>query len=259
MNLGINGKVAMVCAASKGIGFASARRLVEAGCRVSICGRNEKSLTCAKEELGEQLFTYGCDLNESGASEAWYEATQKEFGDIDIFVHNNGGPPKGYVDEISLEDWEKGYKTVMESGIELANLVAPDMRKNGWGRIIYITSLAAKEPTSLLATSSVFRAGLMALVRLQASQFGPDGVTVNGVLPGHTMTDRQIKFIELIAKTEGISFEEAKKRQAAGTSLKRIGDPDEIGSAVAYLCSEPAGFITGVNLVVDGGYTKGLV
>ena len=144
------------------------------------------------------------------------------------------------------------------SVVRLVRLVSPGMEERGRGRIVHITSLVAKDPAPVLPISSTLRSGLMALTKLQAFQLAPFGITVNGVLPGHTLTDRQTHLAQLRAKDTGISVEEALRNQAREIPAGRIADPSEIAAAVAFLCSEKASYITGVSLLVDGGITRGL-
>ena len=142
--------------------------------------------------------------------------------------------------------------------VRLVRSVQPLMAESQWGRIVHITSLVAKEPSRMLPISSTLRAGIMALTRLQATEFAEQGITVNGVLPGHTYTDRQKHLAEVRAEREGITPEEALIRQAADIPMKRLASADEIASAVTFLCSQQAAYITGTNLLVDGGLTKGI-
>ena len=142
--------------------------------------------------------------------------------------------------------------------VRLVRLVSPDMEASGWGRIVHITSLVAKEPNPLLPISSTIRAGLMALTRLQAAELGPSGITVNSVLPGHTLTDRQRHLAQIRADRESISVDQALDEQAQKVALKRIADPSEIGDVIAFLCSERASYVTGTSLLADGGATHGI-
>ncbi|MCW5939977.1 MAG: SDR family oxidoreductase [Fimbriimonadaceae bacterium] len=253
MDLGLHGKVAMVAAATQGIGLACARELAAEGCRVSVCSRSPVG-----GELGDGIRAYSCDVSDPAQIEAWLAATFKDLGAPEILVTNTGGPPAGLWEDMSDDQWATGVESTLMSAVRMARMVAPLMRARGWGRIVHLTSLAAKEPNRILAVSSTLRSGLMALTRLQASELARFGVTVNAVLPGHTMTDRQVHLAELRAERDGTTVEQALAAQAASVPMGRLAQPREIAAAVAFLCSDRASYVTGVNLLVDGGSVQGL-
>lgn len=257
MDLGIRDKVAMVAAGTKGIGLACAKALLAEGCRVSVCSRSAENLVRAKAEL-PGLHAVSCDVTRAEDLDAWHRAVQAELGEPDIVVTNTGGPPAGPLSQMTDDQWQAGVDATLLNVVRLVRLVAPGMAARRWGRIVHITSLVAKEPSDLLPISSTLRAGLMALTRLQANELAASGVTVNSVLPGHTLTDRQLHLANVRAERLGISPSEALQRQADEVPMKRLADPAEIAAAVAFLCSVPAAYITGVNLLVDGGLTRGL-
>lgn len=188
----------------------------------------------------------------------WVGATEAKFGPATILITNTGGPPAGDLSTMTDEQWLAGVDSTLLNILRLMRLVTPGMIQEGFGRIVHVTSLVAKEPNALLPISSTLRAGIMALTRLQATELAPHGITVNGVLPGHTMTDRQVHLAEIRSQRESISVEDALKKQAQTVPMHRLGTPEEIGSAIAFLCSQPAAYITGTNLLVDGGLTKGI-
>ncbi len=258
MDLGISGKVAMVAASSKGIGYAIAKQLTLEGCRVSICGRNEETLEAAAASIGEETRPYVVDVSNPEDLNWWVEQTVQDLGGVDILVTNTGGPAAGSIQQITDEQWQDGFDSTLMNIVRLVRSVQPLMAESQWGRIVHITSLVAKEPSRMLPISSTLRAGIMALTRLQATEFAEQGITVNGVLPGHTYTDRQKHLAEVRAEREGITPEEALIRQAADIPMKRLASADEIASAVTFLCSQQAAYITGTNLLVDGGLTKGI-
>lgn len=256
MDLGIRNRVAMVAAASKGLGKAAARALAQEGCKVSICGRSEASLAPARAELealGAEVLAMPCDVSHLEDLEAWYQETVERLGPVDILVTNTGGPKAAVFQELSEADWASGVESTLMNVVRLSRLVLPGMRSRGWGRIVHITSLVAKQPAPILTISSTLRAGLSGLTRTLAQEAARDGVTVNALLPGHVMTDRQVHLGELKAKAEGISLEDYFARTAASIPMGRIGNPDEVGDAIAFLCSQRASYITGVSLQVDGG------
>ena len=258
MDLGISGKVAMVAASSKGIGYAIAKQLTLEGCRVSICGRHEEMLEAAAAAMGDETRPYVVDVSNPEDLNWWIEQTVQDLGGVDILVTNTGGPAAGTIQEITDEQWQAGFDSTLMNVVRLVRGVQPLMAERQWGRIVHITSLVAKEPSRVLPISSTLRAGIMALTRLQASEFAEQGITVNSVLPGHTFTDRQKHLAEVRAERERISPEEALVRQAADIPMKRLATASEIAAAVTFLCSQPAAYITGTNLLVDGGLTKGL-
>ena len=258
MDLGLAGKVAMVAAASKGIGLAIAKQLTAEGCRVSICARNEETLEAAATDIGEETRSYVVDVASSDDLSWWIEQTVQDLGPVDILVTNTGGPPAGGLDMMTDAQWQQGFDGTLLNVVRLVRELEPSMASRGWGRIVHITSLVAKEPSRMLPISSTVRAGMMALTRIQALEYAPHGVTVNSVLPGHTLTDRQIHLAELRAQKDGISVEEALARQSADIPMQRMATPEEISAAVVFLCSQQAAYITGTNLLVDGGLTKGL-
>jgi 3-oxoacyl-[acyl-carrier protein] reductase len=258
MDLGISGKVAMVAAASKGIGLAAAKALVAEGCKVSICARSEDTLEAAAAELGDEARSYVVDVSDAEDLTWWVEQTRQDLGPIGILVTNTGGPPAGAIGSLSDEKWAEGVDSTLLNVVRLSRLVVDDMKSARWGRIVHITSLVAKEPNPLLPISSTLRAGLLAFTRLQAAELGEFGITVNGLLPGHTLTDRQRHLAELRAERESITLDEALEAQAGSVALRRLADPAEIADAIAFLCSERASYITGTSLLVDGGSVHGI-
>ncbi len=258
MDFGLQGKVAMVAAASKGLGLAIAQALAHQGCQVSICGRTEETLEQAATLIGEDTRTYVADVSDPEDLAWWVDQTRQDLGPADILVTNTGGPPAGAASTLTDEQWESGIQSTLMNVVRLVRVVAPDMQTRGWGRIVHLTSYVAKQPSPMLPISSTLRAGLMSLTKLQAWEFTADGVTVNAVLPGSMLTDRQKHVVELRAKKEGITEDEAFAKQAGDVPMKRIGDPAELAAAVAFLCSAQASYITGQSLAVDGGLITGL-
>jgi 3-oxoacyl-[acyl-carrier protein] reductase len=258
MELGLSGKVAMIAAASKGIGLATAKSLYAEGCKVSICARSEEILEQAAAEIGEEARSYVVDVSDAEDLAWWVDQTRQDLGYADILVTNTGGPPAGELSALTDAQWQTGVDGTLMNVVRLVRLVAPEMQTRGWGRIVHVTSLVAKEPSPVLPISSTLRAGLIALTRLQATELGATGVTVNSVLPGHTLTDRQRHLLALRAERESISEEEAELKQAAMVALERLADPREIGDVITFLCSERASYVTGTSILVDGGATHGL-
>ncbi|HJV49321.1 MAG TPA: SDR family oxidoreductase [Geothrix sp.] len=260
MDLGLRGKVAMVAAGSKGLGRAAALALAAEGCSVSICGRGAEALAAAKAELetlGVSVHTASVDVSKGEDLARWHEEAESALGPVDILITNTGGPKAAVFADLSDGDWAAGVDSTLMNVVRLSRLVLPGMRARQWGRLVHITSLVAKQPYPLLTISSTLRAGLSGLTRTLATETARDGITVNALLPGHVMTDRQIHLAEVKSKAEGITTTEYFHRTAALIPAGRIGDPREIGAAIAFLCSVPASYITGQSLLVDGGLVQG--
>jgi len=258
MDLGIENRVAMVAAASKGIGLAVATVLAREGCRVSICSRDPGALETARGKIlaeapGAAVQVFPCDVTKAEDLEAWHRATVEESGTVDILVTNTGGPPAAKFLDLSEEQWRRGIDLTLMNVVRLSRLVLPRMRERRWGRIIHLTSLTAKQPIALLTISSTLRAGLSALTKTMANEFSREGVLVNAVLPGHVLTARQVELNEIRSKQEGVSVEDYAARVQQTIPIGRYGEPREIGEVVAFLASERAGYVTGATVQVDGG------
>ena len=256
MDFGLKGKVAMVAAASKGIGLATAQLLAEEGCRVSICARTESDLEAAEAKIQGESRSYVVDVTDPEDLAWWHEQTKQDLGDVSILVTNTGGPPAGNWTSLTDEQWEQGFQSTLLNVVRLVRIVSPEMISAKWGRIVHVTSLVAKEPSPLLPISSTLRGGLQNLTRLQATELAPHGITVNAVLPGHTLTDRQRHLADIRASEEGISQDAALERTASEVPVQRLAQSAEIGAAVAMLCAQQSAYSTGVNLLVDGGLTR---
>ncbi len=262
MNLGISGRVAMVAAASKGIGLAVATALAKEGCRVAICSRDAASLEAARKKIQTEasdavVHVFPCDVTSAEALEAWHRAVTEELGPVDILVTNTGGPPAATFLNLTEELWRRGIDSTLMNVVRLSRLVLPKMRERRWGRIIHLTSLTAKQPIALLTISSTLRAGLSALTKTMSNEFSRDGVLVNALLPGHVLTDRQVELNEIRSKQEGISIEDYALRVQNAIPISRYGEPREIGEVAAFLASERASYVTGATIQVDGGLIQG--
>ena len=220
MDLGIKGRVAMVAAASKGIGLAAATALAKEGCKVSICSRDPASLAAAKAKILEEapeaaVRVFPCDVTNAVQLEAWHRSAAEELGPVDILVTNTGGPPAAQFLDLTEEQWRRGIDLTLMNVVRLSRLVLPGMRQRRWGRLIHLTSLTAKQPIALLTISSTLRAGLSALTKTMSNEFSRDGVLVNAVVPGHVLTARQVELNEIRSKQEGISIEDYASARAA--------------------------------------------
>lgn len=257
MELGLSGKVAMVAAATKGLGRAIALELAREGCRVSVCARSADALgevRAALEGAGEgAALAVRADVSSAQDLQAWHAETVARLGRPDILVTNTGGPPAGRFLQLTEDQWRTGIESTLMNVVRLCQLVIPAMRERRWGRIVHLTSFVAKQPMELLTISSTLRAGLSALTRTMAAQLAPDNVLVNAVLPGHFQTDRQLHLNELRAKEQGVSLAQIEERAQKAIPIQRFGRPEELGQVVAFLCSERASYLTGASLQIDGG------
>lgn len=244
MDLQLKNKRALVMGASSGIGRAIAEVLVQEGAKVAICSRSLDKLQKTAGEIGAQYF-YSCDLGKPGEAKAVVEKATTQMGSLDILVTNTGGPNKGAFADISDEQWQEDFQSLWMSVVESLKVALPRMKENRYGRILMVTSLAAKEPLSGLTTSNGLRAGLAGLSKSIANEYAPYGITLNQLLPGYTATDR-LKELKL---TE----ERIQQMVPAG----RLGDPHELADLAAFLASPRAGYITGQSILVDGGVTRG--
>jgi 3-oxoacyl-[acyl-carrier protein] reductase len=260
MDLGIRNRVAMVAAASKGLGRAIAEALAAEGCRVSICARSLESLQEAKtaiETAGAEVLPVACDVSKADDLQRWFDATVARFGQVDILVTNTGGPPAAPFLKLTEDQWQSGIDSTLMNVVRLCRLVIPGMQERKWGRIVNLTSFVAKQPIELLTVSSTLRAGLSALTKTLADQVAPDGILVNAVLPGHFLTDRQRHLAELRAEQQGITPQEYLDKSVSVIPLGRYGRPEEMGNLVAFLCSERASYMTGTSIQIDGGLVRG--
>ena len=246
MDLGIAGRVALVAAGTKGIGRALAEGLQAEGCRVAVCARTPV-------DLPEGMRFDPVDVSQPADLERWVADVTAHLGPPDILITNTGGPPAGPWTEMTDAQWQSGVDSTLMNVVRLVRLVAPGMQERGWGRIVHVTSLVAKQPEPLLPISSTLRAGLRALVRLQARELAPHGVTVNGLLPGHTLTDRQRHLAQVRAERAGTDEEQELVKAGLSIPIGRLATPEEVAAAGLFLCSQPASYITGINLTVDGG------
>jgi 3-oxoacyl-[acyl-carrier protein] reductase len=187
------------------------------------------------------------------------EAVEKRHGRVDICVTNTGGPPAKKFDELSVDEWRAAVDQMLMSAVYFARAVLPRMRQNRWGRFITITSVSVKQPIDGLLLSNSVRAAVAGLARTLANEYGPDGITVNNVCPGYTLTDRLEELAAKLAQDAGVPRETIYERWSAQTPLRRLGRPEEFAAAVAFLASARAGYINGVSLAVDGGLARGLL
>jgi 3-oxoacyl-[acyl-carrier protein] reductase len=255
MDLGIKGKRALVCAASKGLGRGCAMALAEAGVDLVINARGAEALEATATELrkfGVQVTAIAADITtEAGRAEVLAGASA-----VDILVTNAGGPPPGVWSDWTRDDFIKALDANMLTPIALMKALLPGMIEKGWGRVVNITSQSVKAPIPQLGLSNAARAGLTGYVGGTSRQVAPFGVTINNLLPGIHATDRAVSLDSGVMKAKGISMEEAQAERAATIPARRYGTAEEFGATCAFMCSQHAGFMVGQNVLLDGGATN---
>jgi 3-oxoacyl-[acyl-carrier protein] reductase len=257
MDLGIEGKKALVCAASKGLGRACAWSLAREGVEVTIVARGagplEETAAEIRDATGATVLTVACDIT----TDAGRQAALAVCSHPDILVNNAGGPPPGDFHDWTRDDWIKALDANMLTAIELIKATVDPMVERGFGRVVNITSSAVKAPIDILGLSNGARAGLTGFVAGIARKTVRHNVTINNLLPGPFDTDRLNSTLTAGAQASGRSIEEVRREREAANPAGRFGDPAEFGDACAYLCSRQAGYITGQNLLLDGGAFPG--
>jgi 3-oxoacyl-[acyl-carrier protein] reductase len=259
MDLGLKGRAALVCASSKGLGYACAFALAREGANVTINGRDAARLDAAKREIeratGGTVRVLAADLGEPRGREALIEACS----DSDILINNNGGPPPGRFEDWDESAWISAINANMVPALMLIRGLLPGMRARKFGRIVNITSAMVKSPMGPMGLSTAARTGLTAACKALVPEVAADNVTINNLLPERFDTERQQQMAKLAVAIKGITYEEARAEIANSIAAKRFGQPAEFGDACAYLCSAQAGFISGQQLQLDGGSYRGLI
>jgi 3-oxoacyl-[acyl-carrier protein] reductase len=262
MDLGIKNKVALVAASSRGLGKAIALQLSKEGAKVVICARNKERLFETRDkiaaETGRVVRAFVADVKDKKQVSKMVEQTVKELGTIEILVSNAGGPPSGTADDFTLNDYQDALELNLLSTINLCYETIRFMKKQKWGRIINMVSVAAKQPIDSLILSNTARAGVLGFSKSLSNQIASYGITVNSICPGYTKTERVEELARSFEKSGRGTVKDFYKNIQKNVPMGRLGAPEEIAHAVAFLASEGAGYITGVALQVDGGYTKGL-
>jgi 3-oxoacyl-[acyl-carrier protein] reductase len=258
MDLGLEGRKALVCASSQGLGYACAFALSREGALVTLNGRDAERLKSAKDRIekatSREVRTVVADLGDAKARASLIEAC----GDADILVNNNGGPPPGRFQDWDEISWLGAINANMLPALMLIRGLLPGMRARKFGRIVNITSAMVKSPMGPMGLSTAARTALTAACKALVPEVAPDNVTINNLLPERFDTERQQQMAKLAMAMKNITYEQAREEIANSIAAKRFGRPDEFGDACAYLCSAQAGFISGQNLQLDGGSYKGL-
>jgi 3-oxoacyl-[acyl-carrier protein] reductase len=262
VELGLKDRVALVAASSQGLGKAVAMGLAREGAKLALCARGEPALAETAEEIraatGVEVLTGALDVTDHRQVHGFVALTLERYRRLDIAVANAGGPPAKSFAETSPADWQRAAELNLLSTVYLAKEVLPQMQKQRWGRFIAITSMTVKQPLEGLILSNAIRSGVSGLVKSLANEYGPYNVLVNSVCPGYTATARLMSLAERLAEREAVTPAVIESRWAAQTPLGRVGQPEEFANVVVFLASEPASYVTGVALQVDGGIIKGL-
>ncbi|MBT5420657.1 MAG: SDR family oxidoreductase [Candidatus Cloacimonetes bacterium] len=262
MDLKIKNKIALVTAASKGLGKAVATQLASEGAIVIICSRDPESLEKAKLQIAKKtnnsVHTITCDVTDEVEVTKMIDSIQKNYGSLDILITNAGGPPAGSFGDFNIEDYRKAIELNLLSTISLCKKAVPLMKLKKWGRIVMITSVSVKQPIDNLILSNTARTGVIGFMKSLSNNVAIDGITVNAICPGYTKTQRVEKLAQSFAANNETTKEQFYKKLESDIPMRRIGSTEEFAQSVAFLTSEGAGYITGVSLKVDGGYARGL-
>jgi 3-oxoacyl-[acyl-carrier protein] reductase len=262
MNLNLKNKNAIVCASSQGLGKAAALDLAEEGVNLAICSRDQDKINKVKEEIHQKInseikvIALQVDLDSPDEIQAFYKQVENDLGSVDILVNNNGGPPPSTFEQLSDDDWQKAFNSTMMSCLRLSKLVIPNMKKNGWGRIINISSVSVKTPVNGLFLSNSLRMGVLGWAKALSDELAPHGVTVNTVCPGYTRTERVEAILETQSNSSGLKKEEIEKSIAENIPMKRVGEAEDLAGLITFLASEKADYMTGLAIQVDGGSAR---
>ena len=256
MELGLKGKRAIVMAASRGLGYASALGLAREGCRLVVCSRDQARIDAAaaaiRKETGADVKALEADVSSASEAKRLVDAAVSAYGGLEIVVHNAGGPPAGETLQMSEDQWQKAFEQNMLSFTRIVAAAAPEMQKAGYGRIITIASSSIKQPIPNLALSNALRAGVWGIAKTLSRELAPQGILVNVIAPGRIDTERIAELDQANAQKNGRSVEEVRKASIGGIPLGRLGRPEELANLVVFLASEAGSYITGQAVSVDG-------
>ena len=261
MDLGLKGKVALVTAASQGLGKATALSLAREGARLAICARDAAALATTADAIraatpGAEVHAYVCDLADAQQIEAMVVQALAQFGTIHVLVNNAGGPPPGSFGRITDADWQRAFDLTLMSAVRTTRAVLPAMRRQRWGRIVNISSYSVKQPIPDIMLSNSLRLGVAGWAKTLAGEVAADNVLINTVGPGWTRTDRVTQMLAARAAASQLSATEAEAQIVRGVPIGRLGEPEEIADVVVFLASERASYVTGTLIPVDGGVVQ---
>lgn len=260
---GLERKVAFVAAASRGLGRAAAECLAGGGARVAIVARGADTLQAAadaiRRDTGAEVLPIVADVSRAEDVIQAVNQTVDRFGGLDILVTNAGGPKSGPFGTLTEDDWRDAIDLTLMSVVRLTMAAVPHLRRRGGGRIINITSIAAKQPVAGLMLSNALRAAVVGFSKTLANELAADGILVNCVAPGYTRTERVTALAEAASRREGVEPAEVERRFVADVPMGRLGRPEELGHVIAFLASDLASYITGTMIQVDGGYVRGII
>lgn len=262
MNFNLQGKTAIIGGSSKGLGKACAITLALEGVNIVLCARNKEALLKTEQEivsLGVQTLAVVADMSDADDNLRIVRDTVSRFGRIDILVNNSGGPRPGTFRDITEEDMDEAYASVLKYNIRMIRLCLPYMEKNGWGRIVNITSVTVKEPAPNMVLSNIFRAAVVSYAKTISKELITQGITINNVCPGYFKTDRVTQLMQVRAEEEGMTMAEYEQKAITAFPHKRYMDPLELGDLVCYLCSDQARSVNGTTIQIDGGTLNGLL
>mgnify|MGYP006267860455 FL=1 len=256
MELGLKGKRALVMAASRGLGFASALGLAREGCKLVICSRDQARIEAAantiRTQTGAEVTALVADVSSAAEAQRLVASAVSAYGGLEIVVHNAGGPPAGETLQMTEEQWQKAFEQNMLSFTRIVGAAAPEMRKAGYGRVLTIASSSIKQPIPNLALSNALRAGVWGIAKTLSRELAPQGILVNVIAPGRIDTERIAELDQANATKSGRSIDDVRKASVAGIPLGRLGRPEELANLVVFLASEAGSYITGQAITVDG-------
>jgi 3-oxoacyl-[acyl-carrier protein] reductase len=255
-------RIALVCAASRGLGRAAAEALARDGVRVAICARGAEALHATADAIrraGGEALAIAADLRRAEDVDRVIAATVEAFGGLDILVTNTGGPPSGPFMTLDERAWLDAIDSILLSVVRLCRGAIPHMQARGGGRIITVTSISVKQPIEGLVLSNALRAAVTGLAKTLSVELAPHRILVNCVAPGYTRTDRVVELARQSAARDGITPEQADRRIVERIPMGRMGTPEEFGEVVRFLASPGASFVTGVTIPVDGGWVRSLL
>ena len=263
MDLGLNGRVAIIGGGSKGLGKACALSLAREGAKVAICSRSADDLEAAAQEIraetGGGVLVVPGDLSTLSGIQDLIRTAVDHFGRLDVVVSNSGGPPEGRAVDTTEETWERSIQMALTFFIRMGRESVPYLRERSWGRIVNILASTVYQPIDNLATSGVTRMGAVAFAKSLADEVGRDGILVNNVAPGFLLTDRMVGLFETRANETGQPLEDVLQARSSSIPLGRFGRPEELGDLVTFLASEKNSYVTGTTILVDGGVVRSVL